>query len=111
MSWKEGEQLFWRLLLAGQGQCPGKGAHIREALLRLLCQPGRNHVLDWGWQVWEELAQGLRWHVQMLIAQLGGRALKGQFPAEPLIDHHTERILIAGIAGLLIKMLWRHIGN
>ncbi len=47
----------------------------------------------------------------MLRCHLGHHALKRALAAEPLVDHHAQRILIAGRARVRLNLLRRHIGH
>lgn len=45
----------------------------------------------------------------MLLPEFGEGALKGALPGQPLIDHDTQRVLIASPLDGAFKCLWRHI--
>src|SRR6266566_8396892 len=45
----------------------------------------------------------------MLIGKLRSRILKGKVSAQPLVDHHGQRVLIAGLADLTANLLRRHV--
>ncbi len=57
------------------------------------------------------LAQGSGAGIQVLVGEVSNRASKGELAAEPLVEHHGERILITGRTGLAEDLLGGHVGQ
>src|SRR5260370_42390975 len=66
--------------------------------------PLRQHVPDL-------LAQWRGWRLAVLSEQLSHRALERGDAAKPLVDHHSQRILVAGRARLPLNLFRRHVGE
>jgi hypothetical protein len=82
-----------------------------KALLRVLCQRKEYHFLHIQWDRRAQISQRRRGLALVLQGDLRRGSPKWDDASQPLKDHHTQRVLVAGWLGLTLDLLWSHVGN
>lgn len=109
--WESCHRLLWKRRVARENAVCGKNALLRGRSLAGLFQGGRkclhtgksslwffgerhaHHFLYGRWKFWNLLAQGWRWHKQMLAVDLSEGAMEGPISAYPLVHYNGQCIL------------------
>ena len=89
----------------------GKVLYRGKARFGVFGERPQDHVLQFCWDRRPFLMPRRGWHGQVLDQHLDERPFEGACSAEPFIDHHSERVLVAGCTGMPFDLLGCHVAG